>query len=189
MNKLICSAGLLIASSLISANDNISFDYLQAGYSTVELESLPGDPSEFTGYSIAGSYKWMENVFIAGEYNSTSDIGVDVNYSKLGVGYIHPLENDMSMFLQANYIVAELGSRLAGDFDDKGFSVEAGLRALLTDSFELKGVVEFQRDADMDRNYVVLGGNYNFNSSLSAYIDYKTESDSDIIVLGARYNF
>lgn len=189
MNKIFLACVLSSVSAVASASDALSFDYVQLGYSTADRDTRPGDPEELSGFHIAGSKMIKDNFYIAGEYNSTSDVGVDVTLAKAGVGYRYDMSSTMALYTQVSYIQVELGSRMAGTFEDKGTSYDFGIRSMLSDSFELRGAIEYQKDTDDDRVFLVLGGVYSINDAFSAFADYKTESDSDTFTLGVRYHY
>jgi hypothetical protein len=189
MKKLFLASVLGSMSILAQAGDAISYDYIQLGYTMLDREARPGDPKEMTGYHLAGSKMLQDNFFIAGEYTANSEVGVDITHAKAGVGYRYELRSNLDLFAQVSYLQVEIGSRLAGTFEDKGTSYDIGIRTMLNDSFELLGAVEYQKDTDEDRTFVVLSGLYQFDDTFSAFADYKTESDSDTFTLGVRYHY
>jgi hypothetical protein len=176
-------------SILAQAADSISYDYIQLGYAKLDREARPGDPKELNGYHLAGSKMLQDNFFLAGEYTANTEVGVDITHTKAGVGYRYELSSKVDLFAQVSYLQVEIGSRLAGTFEDKGTSYDLGVRSKLNDSFELHGSIQYQKDTDEDRTFVVLGGLYQFDDVFSAFADYKTESDSDTFTLGVRYHY
>ncbi len=189
MKKWLLAGVISSAAVFAQADDHFSFDYVQAGYATLDMNTRAGDPDEYTGFQLAGSYSLNENFFVAGEYNATSEAGVDVTFSKFGLGYTQSVNDSLAYYTQVSHMITELGSRMAGDFEDKGTQFDVGLRFKMADNFELKGAVEHLRDADKNRTFFVVGGVFHMSESFAAFADVKTESDSDMAIIGMRYSF
>ncbi len=188
MNKILLSSLVLLSGSLLASEKPISFNQVQLGYVMTDHDGPNGDPDELGGFLLAGSYEINDKFYVAGEYNSSSDVDVDIIYQKAGVGYFNAINESMVFYGQLNLVAVEIGSRVSGGIDDGGVGLDLGIKSSMVENMVLKAGIEYYSVEDA-KTFVVLGADYKFNSNFSAFADYKTESDDSHFVLGVSYSF
>lgn len=181
MNKKIIVGALLASMSCATFAQNPSFDYVDLGYSNWD----PDNTSGISGFELKGSKTFTKNWYIAGDFNRISKNGNALSLTTLGVGYKNDFSDKSTFFAETDYAILN-----PDNIDsENGYEVTLGIRSMLTQKFELKGAVEYLDIDNDDTTSLVVGGVYNFNDTVSAYLDYKVESDLNRLGVGVRFNF
>ena len=101
----------------------------------------------------------------------------------LGAGYRLPVNATTDAYFGANL------ERLGGDFDDEtGYSINAGLRSMVTEQIELAGEVGYYDVYDGEAT-VKIGANYYITPQWAVGASYESIDELDILQVTARYAF
>jgi hypothetical protein len=218
---------LLAFASPAFAADEFSFSYLEAGYSidsTIEAfgQSYDSDDS----YRIDGSYQFNRHVFATAQYYSAgydfennADFGLS-GYA-LGVGYKGRISGTEAMPVEWFAVLSYEHNRTHSQLHDvdtdvgrDGGGLKAGIRAAITDRFELMVNAHLQsfggdfllRNGDLDGLSFELGGVLELQDNWSLTTSYRTgeldyltlpnypskyklELDRDEVFVGVRWAF
>jgi hypothetical protein len=171
-----------ISTGVLAAKPNWSF--VEGGYSSYETD----DNFDPDGFTIGGKYLINKNIYANGEFqwleNNTGLTG-DADYLTftLGGGYIFPVNTTTDAYAGVNLERVD-----ADGYNDNGFSVNAGIRSMLTTQVEVYGELGYY-DLDDGDATLKLGGQYYFNDEFSIGGNLKFYDDADVIQVTARYTF
>lgn len=183
MKKTIIASAVLSLLSFGAMAENPSFDNVEVGYTNFDLDGLDMD-----GFELKGSKELSDNFYVKGEYLMVSDSDIDVNHTKIGVGYMNHFSANSTFFSEIDYARTDIDTDF-DDSDDDGYGINLGVRSMLSKEFEVKAAVEYLDVGNDDTTSFVVGGVYNFTKNIAAYADYSYESDLSIYAAGLRYNF
>jgi hypothetical protein len=141
---------LACATSIVRADDDFSYTYLEAFYvNTESSEFEPGvDEGDGEGLQLNGSLELMEHVFLFVDYLELDlDSGLDLALLNPGLGLNFDVFKPANAFLKLGYLHAEVDSP-SSDFDDNGYSVAGGLRVRVLPKVELEGEATYM---DLDK--------------------------------------
>jgi hypothetical protein len=191
VKKLLMIAALVAAPVALAEP---SYDYIDLGFQAGGEMDL-GVTIDTTGFALEGSKSLSDDTYVQFEYNSieTDPSGVSVTDWALSIG------------VHGEFAYAEVGLASGGidfcdvvfppcEFDDSGFTIDLGLRGMVTDSFELNAHVGHSDMGDFDSftNYGI-GGVFMFSDGVGMSFNYDMRA-GDIIDLmsygiGLRINF
>lgn len=109
--------------------------------------------------------------------------GTDLDLLTLGAGYRLPLNSFTDAYFGLNYERAEVENN-----EDSGYSLNAGVRSMVTEQVELQGELGYY-DIDDGDVTVKVGANYYFSPRWAVGASYEKIDDLDITQLNARYTF
>lgn len=180
--KTLAALALLAAAPLAANASDLSYNYLEAGYSRVT-----GSP-RIDGATINGSFAASDNIHLFGGYSSLEVDVIDrsVDLWNLGVGYNLGLSERTDLVARVGYQEARLGS--FGSVD--GWFGEVGARSALGSSFE--GLVAIGYDdvsGGSGEVYGRLGGQYRFNPTWGFNADVKFVDGDATYFIGPRITF
>jgi hypothetical protein len=186
---LLGSLCLLAPTALLAqeTGPGMSYSAFDVGY-LVDVELDGGADGD--GFEIGGSYEITDKFYLLGEWQDWSfDGGIDGEQLELGGGFHTPLSNTVDFVATLSYIDAELSGNNFS-VDDDGLAVSGGVRARLSDSFELNGavrLVDFDEGGN-DTGFTV-GGRWYFddNMAITAHADFF--DDVDVLGVGFRVEF
>lgn len=142
------SSSLMLISPAAQAEE-ISYNFLDAGYVRVDIDDFSEDAD---GFLLRGSFEVTENIFLFGGYRDLgADVGgfdIDVSDFNLGVGYAWPVGNASSLYGKLSYVSAEADS-FGVSVDDTGYGLALGLRSRPTTNVELEGYVDYVDLSDL----------------------------------------
>ena len=138
---------LLVATGPVAA-DGLSYNYVQAGYASADLDTGDfGFDVDGDGWALGGSVAVSDNVHIFGGYSALGlDFGIDYDEFGLGVGYNHSLGENTDFVAGLSYIKGEIDVD-GFSYDDDGYGLSIGLRTKLSETIELEGGIGY---ADLD---------------------------------------
>ena len=168
-------------------------DFIYTGFeiSYVDVEfdngvaALNGD-----GYRFGGSYALNDQYFLVGEFEEQSfDLGIDGSTAEVGIGFHHSFGNTVDFIGTASFVQEEIG--LAGaSIDEDGFALGGGIRARLTDAFEVDASLQY---VDLDQSGsdtgIKLRGRYYFTDRFAFSLETEFDDDIDTLSLGFRAEF
>ena len=177
------SLGILLLVAASPAMADISYNYVDLGVQRIELDS-GGIDVDGDGFGIGGSFEIAEDWFLqAGFGTADFDFGIDLDQTVVGIGYKRPMTTTSDVYATVNYVRAEVSASGFGSADDDGFGISVGVRAMLTDTFELNGglgYVDF--DEGGDNTSVNAGGLYSFTDTFA--LGFGIDIDDDVTSYG-----
>lgn len=179
---LLTSAACGFSSTLNAAD----YSYIGGGFLLdAEVENFDGD-----GFRFAGSFLVTREIYAFGSYDDVDldNTNIDVSYLKLGAGYILPLNTTWDANLAIAYVDAEAVANNGARADDSGLELSAGVRGMIKPEIEVHGELNYI-DLDDSDTYFTIGGDYYFNSNVSAGMDIDLGGDYETISIGAKYYF
>lgn len=130
MNRSLFSFVLLAATPFAaSAQDALSYDYVEAGYVRTDIG---GDAD---GYGVAGSVSLDERFHVFGSYadsNANEIEGLDVTQWSLGAGFRHRMSDRMD--LVTRFAWSSFDTKYSTD--SNGITAEVGVRSALSKHLE-----------------------------------------------------
>ncbi|VEL98961.1 opacity protein-like surface antigen [Alteromonas sp. 76-1] len=155
--------------------------YVEGGYSKMDFDD--NESFEPDGFVLSSKYLLNSNIYLNGEYSNFEEGSFDFDMLTLGAGYRMPLNATTDAYFGANF------ERIDGDVDDEtGYSVNAGVRSMVTEQVELLGEVGYYDVEDGDATFKV-GANYYITPQWAVGANYKLMDDLDIMQVTARYSF
>lgn len=178
----ICLFTIVAFSAPVSmAAESVSYNYVDAGYVNFEPDNAADD---FSGLGLRGSYLLNQNIFLTGEFNSTSMQSIDRADIAFGAGYRSPINEKSDFFGQLEYVTVDVDP----NFDEDGFRLTGGVRVMMSDRFELRGALQY---VDIENSDTVLniGAEYNFASNVAGFFELREGDEYGGYFIGARYEF
>ena len=172
--------------------DGPSWNYIDLGY------NFMSGFDEGNGYTLSSAYAVGGMFHVKGEYSSYSDLdnffSGDMDGYELSVG-VHPsVSETMDLVIDLGYFDYSADEGFAEDAS--GIILRTGARAMVTEKFELMGMLEASNgDTNFDESFndvvVRLGGRYLFNDSVSVGAHWSEGSNihGDLIRFDARWSF
>ena len=184
MFKKLCLAALLAAPA-VSMADGLSYSYLEAAYTTLDID---GTSADVDGFNVAGSFLVAPSIFIAGDYSMLeADGGGDLDLGNFGVGLRHGLTPTIDAVASASLVFADISGGGVSE-DDTGYRIQGGVRAALG-AAELNGGIAYRDIFDDGETIFSVGGVYNFTANIAAIAGAELGDDYTGFKVGGRYNF
>ncbi|MBR9790298.1 MAG: outer membrane beta-barrel protein [Gammaproteobacteria bacterium] len=165
--------------SLSAAADTPDWRYVEGGYLSYDGDG-GFDPD---GLQVNGKYLLDPNFYVNGEFGWAETGNIDFTTLTLGGGYRLAVNSTTDAYVGANF------ERIDADFyDDNGYSLNAGVRSMLTPELEVNGELGY---LDLDDGDITLkaGAYYYFNPQFAVGANYEFMDDADVFQLSARYAF
>lgn len=180
-------ASLMLAPAAVFAASP-QYNYVEASYVNSDIDGVDdGD-----GFGIAGSAEVGQNIFIFGEYSTVGfSGGVDFDLIKAGIGYKSAISGTTDVNLSVFFANAEIDAGIFGSLDENGYGLDASLRSMVSDEFELNGgitYIDFGGAFD-DETSIHFGGVYSFNTSFAVVGDIDFGDDITTFSIGGRFYF
>jgi Ax21 family sulfation-dependent quorum factor len=163
-----------------SANDSLSYDYVEAGYVKTDVG---GDAD---GWGIGGSWAVHPNIHVFGSYvdqNADNAQGLDITQWTLGAGYRHAISDNVDFVGRVAWNSAD--SKYTADFN--GASIEGGVRGAMGKVMEGWVMAGY---GDMDHGngefYTRLGAQAKFTDHFGVAADVKFISGDTQWFVGPR---
>ena len=172
------SLGILLLVAATPAMADLSYNYVDLGVQRIELD-VTGADVDGDGFGIGGSFEIAEDWFVRASHGTADfDFGVDLDQTAIGVGYKSAMSPTSDVFATVNYVRAEVSASGFGSVDDDGFGISVGVRAMLTDTFELNGSIGYvDFDEGGDDTTFSAGGLYNFNETFALGVNIDVGDD------------
>lgn len=187
LNTLSLTACALCGLAAPVAQAELQYDYVELGYQFTEFDIGFAEP-DGDGFKLAGSFKFMEQFFAFGEYNTADlDFNVDFEQLQLGAGYRYPTSDTTDVFGTLSYVSLEAESNGIGA-DDDGFGLGVGYRAEFLQDFEVGGTIDY---LNLDNSTTIFGvyGRWFINEAASAGLEVSLGDDVSIWGINIRYAF
>ena len=186
------SLGILLLAAAAPTVADISYNYVDGSWQRIEIDDVFVTGADVDGdiLGIAGSFEVAEDWFARVAVSQADlDFGFDSDQLLLGIGVKRATSNSSDVFATVDYVRADASSGFGSDSDD-GFGISVGVRAMLTESFELHGSLGRVDFDDSSSNTVVsAGGLYNFTDEFA--IGFSLAREPDVVRYGivGRYYF
>jgi hypothetical protein len=191
------AAGLFAVSGAAHATD-LNYDYLEVGYTIVDLDDFNAD---LTALSLGGSFLVTEEVYVFGNYadgrtenfNFFGDRGrLDLSGYTLGVGYRYALSRLTDLNFAAAFERQKFSGRrdlsYLGSDSENGYSLTVGLRSLVSPQFEFLADVTYI-DVGDDDTVLGLGGLWHFHPQVALGAGVTLGSDATGYGATLRFKF
>lgn len=182
---------LLIASVLAlpvaAMADGLSYNFLQASY--VNVDGDGGGKAD--GFDFSGSHLVGKNIFLQGGYSRVTIDGSDIDVSAFngGLGFRHGLTPTVDLNAGASVVFAEVDAGSFGSEDDTGYSLNAGLRALVAPQLELNGGVTYTDIFDEADTSFGIGAVFSFTPQIAVIGGAGFADDANTYSVGGRFMF
>ena len=162
-----------------------SYNFIQAGYQSIDLDLGAGFDVDGDGYSLGGSFEIGDNVFVFASYGTSEfDFGVDLNQLQAGLGYHLGLTDNTDFFASLAYVDAEVEASGFGSADDSGYGASIGVRSNVSDLIELVGEIAYVDFGD-GGDSTAIGGGIWFNLTDSFALGLGAAASDDVTSYGA----
>jgi len=184
--------GIFLLAISTSAMADLSYSYVDGSWQRIEIDDVFVTGADVDGniLGIAGSFEVAEDWFARVAVSQADlDFGFDTDQLRLGIGYKRPISNNSDVFAAVDYVRVDASSSF-GSGDDDGLGWTVGVRAMLTDTFELNGALGRIYLGDSSNNTVVsAGGLYNFTDEFA--VGFSLAREPDVVRYGivGRYYF
>ena len=207
MKKQLALAVALAAASFAVSADELSYNYIEAGYVRTDIDNL-GDGD---GYGVNGSAALGEVIHLFGGYSaqegSENGVEVDLDQLRVGLGVNYAISERADLLARFAYergetdiSVANLGT-VSGEAD--GYSLELGVRGALASNFEgwvlagyadldqaeFEGVVLDTDEDEEDEVYGRIGAQFKFTPTWGVVAEGLIASDTNSVFVGLRASF
>jgi len=165
--------------------DSPSYNYIQAGYQSIDIGLGAGIDVDGDGYGVGGSFEIGDHMFAFASYATANfDLGVDLNQLQAGLGYRVGLTGNTDFFASLAYVDVEVEASGFGSTDDSGFGATIGVRSNVSDLIELFGEIAYV-DLGSGDNGTATGGGIWFNLTDSFALGLGAAFDDDVTSYGA----
>ena len=177
-------ASLALATTAVFAASP-EYTYVEAAYVNTDFDGIGDDG----GWGIGGSAEVGENIFIFADYSSIGlPAGVDFNAFDAGIGYKSAISPTTDVNLSVGYIRFELDTGLFGSPDEDGYVVDASLRSMVSNEFELNGGISYiDLGNGADDTLFHVGAVYSLNPSFAVIGDFSVGDDITTFMIGGRF--
>jgi hypothetical protein len=170
------------------AQDAISYSYLEADYLSTDFDrdATFGVKVDGDGFGLQGAVAFGPMLHGYVEYtNQDFDFDLSIETVEVGIGGSWSVAENASIFGRAAYASGDVDF-----FDDDGYALQAGVRALVSPALELEGLIHYTDIGDFGDNTTFrASGRYWFNPSIALTAGVELDSDVKIWMVGARYSF
>lgn len=196
---LIASMLMLPAAAFAGGPSELSYTYVQGGYTSLTTDS----DVDADGWYAGGSFLVLPNVFVFGSYSDTSSedftgplgavtFNIDATSYNAGLGLRAPVTDFMDINVGAAWVHAESDTNAStggsSSTSDDGYSISAGVRSLLGKALEVNAGYNYV-DLDDSQGSFDVGGLVHITSLISVSAAYRFGEDANAWTAGARLNF
>jgi hypothetical protein len=184
--KAIRAAVALIACSPMAAlAAGPTYNYIDVGYLSVNVDDGP----TLDGFGATGSFALTESFHVVAGYSEVSDSPWTVNSGGVALGWNYSLNDITDFVARAGWEYGRVKLSGFGSDDDNGWSVEAGVRSMLSPQFELNGFISHVDIFDGDEQALSVGGVYYFTPSIGVGASVTLSDDATGWDVGIRFTF
>ena len=134
--------GVLMLSSAAAMADGPSYSYIQAAYEEVDIDLGGGIDADGDGLSVGGSVAVGDSWFVFAGYGSSDlESVIDLTVLTIGGGWHTAISPNTDFFAALGFADGEIDVSGFGSEDDSGYSVEAGIRSMMSEELELYGSI------------------------------------------------
>ncbi|MDF2178355.1 outer membrane beta-barrel protein [Aliiglaciecola sp. CAU 1673] len=192
-NRILLAAltgAAMFSASVLAAQPN--WNNVQLSYAKLDIDDTDISAN---GLDLSGSVLVGSNYILQGNFLSVSDeifgVDVDLDWTSIGMGYRHAITGNTDVFGIVSYESVELSASSRFDSeseDDNGYGLAIGVRSMLNDNIELKGVIS-RIDIEDAETFIEGSVAYYFAPQFAVGAGYKVGDDMDLFTISARYSF
>ena len=182
---------LLVAAAVHSATaqaDALDYSFVGLQYVSAEIDEVDIDGD---GYGVEGSFSLNDNYHIFASYGDLDyDYDVSSTSYDFGLGYSRALTRDMDLVATVSYVSAEVKQETLGSYDDDGYGLGLGIRAMVSEKFELSGGLNYIDLSDSGSDTVVsVGAGFDVTRNIQVGAGISSSDDGTGYNLGVRFYF
>lgn len=190
----------LLAMSMMALSTNImskeiSYDYVQATYSSITDSSL-GVDVDGTGFAPSFSVSITPNVAFTALYGTTSFdrvLGLEIDTTEFDFGFTAHKSIAPNTDVYGNFSVVNADLEVSDGFttasaDDTGNAISVGIRHMAIGT-EINLVFSRSDVFDVTSNSFGFGARFYADEEFSIAVGYNTGDDVDVLLLNARIDF
>ena len=199
MKRSILALGLLAALPFAATASDLSYNYVEGGYSRinglgtkVDGPALNGSIAVGSRFHVFGGYEALDVDAVSVNLGTgeTFRSDVDLDSWNVGFGYNHSLNQSTDLVARVGYRDLDFGGPFGGSFDGKAYFTEVGARSQLAPRFEGYIYAGYERLEGGDGDtYGRIGGQYNINQSWGLVADAKVGDGAEQYFFGPRFTF
>lgn len=191
MKRYLFAVPALCLAAFPAMADGFSYNYVQAGWETVDLDVSGGSDVDGDGFGVGGSFEVGDDFFIGASYGKADfDGGVDLTALQVGFGWHTGLSDKTDFVASLSYVEGEVDAPGFGSFDDSGYGASIGVRSNVSDAVELFGAISYVDYGDGGDSTGIGGGFwYNLNETFSLGMNIATDDDVTSWGAGVRVYF
>ena len=195
MKKQLALAIALAAASFGSIDGELSYSWVDGGYSRTNLD-FSGTDVDFDGFALRSSAELGQSFYVLGGYLSASndDFGtdIDLNQSQIGFGFHHRLSEGVraDFIAEVSYLNAE--AEVGGFSDDEeAYRGSIGVRGQMAENFEGLIKLNYSDAGDAQDGDVsgTVGAQFKFNPTWGLVGEVELGDDVTQYLLGVRASF
>ncbi|GAB1594854.1 hypothetical protein [Lysobacter claricitrinus] len=191
MNKKIVMAALVALAPLAAPAAELSYTYVEAGYSHADVSGL-----NLHGFALKGSADFGRGFYGAfGGHQDSYDSDNKLAPAEITLGYHKAIGGNTDFVGEASYVGVN-STVLGTDYHNDGYRVAAGVRSAVGDKVELGAKLTYTGVENMDQAVgVTLSGQFKFNATWGLVAEYRYKElnflgdDGDSYQVGVRASF
>jgi opacity protein-like surface antigen len=195
MNRTFFSVPIVALTSLLSgvslADEGPKYTYAEVGYAHVELDSFNSADGDQVGLGGSLAVTDMLHIFASyaqGEVDAGNFPTIDTTAAQAGLGLNFAVSPTIDLVGRVSYVYskAELNN---SDFDDTGYALDGGVRAMVTPQLELNGGISYVDFGDTNDTALELGAVYSFTEMFALTANASFGDNESTIGAGVRLYF
>jgi hypothetical protein len=184
-NAIRAAIAVIACSPMAALAASPTYNYLDAAYLSVDVDDGP----TLDGFGVDGSFALTERFHVVASYGEISKSPWTLSSGSVALGWNHSLNDITDFVARAGWEYGRVKYSGFGSDDDNGWSVEVGVRSMLTPQFELNGFVSHVDIFDGDDQAVSVGGVFYFTPSIGLGAGVTLSDDATGWNVGVRFAF
>ena len=195
MKKQIALAVALVAASFAANAGDLSYSYVEAGWTRANVDLDSNNDLDFDGYTVRGSYG-IDKFHVFGGYSSVNNddlIDIDLNETQIGAGFHQRIDENADFIGEVSYLRQEVKASAFGvsakDHVD-GYRLSAGVRGNISQYVEGTIKLNYTDGSDLSSEFTPSAGVLvKFNPNWGLFVDAEASKDITRYAVGVRASF